>query len=292
MTRISTLTFSLLAAISTTVPALAQTLPSVVIATGDEGERYNRLCADDRAGIKKQMDRSANVECKVTGGSYQNADLLDAGQVDAALLQANVKPYWEEINKRALPVDILAETHKEVVQIACLDGLGVSDLEDLAANKHVVLAIGGDTSGHQVTWFQMVSAKPELNKVAVARINGDEALMKILDGTEINCLLQTTGIGGKVMMDIDQISDGKISLVESWDDAFLRIKDAKGNPLFSKARIEEDTYPHIQHGLFSSAYDVAAVPALLVVSKQFSRKLPRTGQQLRDSAKAAVAQIH
>ena len=291
MTRIQALTLSLFA-MAAPLPALAQGAPpTVVIATGGEGERYNRLCASDPGGIRKQMDRSANVECKVTGGSYENADLLDAGQVDAALLQANVKPFWEEVNKRMLPIDILGETHKEVAQLACLDGLGVGDLDDLASNEDVVLAIGGDNSGHQVTWSQMVAVKPELINVKVAKINGDEAVLKILDGSEINCLFQMAGIGGRNMMNIDEISDGQISLVETWDDAFLQIRDAKGKSLFSKTRIESGTYPNIQHGVFSSSHDAAAVAALFVVTKKFSEKSPRTGQQLRDSAKAAVAQI-
>jgi TRAP-type uncharacterized transport system substrate-binding protein len=279
-------------AVATTMisgPALAQTAPTVRIATGSVGERYNGLCAGD-SGIRQQMDRSATLECLETGGSYANADMLAKGEADAALIQANVRSFWEKDNATVLAIDVLGETHKEVAHLACLDELDVGDLDDLISTRNAVVAIGGDHSGHQVSWLQMIEAKPELINVATRKIGGDEALLKILNGDEVNCLFQTSGVGGSVMREIDRISEGKIALVETWDDAFLKIKDAKGQPLFTRSEIQAGTYPSIQHGLFSTSYDVAAVPALLVVTKEFSRTQAKLGRQLRDAAKAAVAQ--
>jgi TRAP transporter TAXI family solute receptor len=270
-------------------PALAQTAPTVRIATGSVGERYNGLCAGD-SGIRQQMDRSATVECLETGGSYANADMLAKGEADAALVQANVRSFWEKDNSTVLAVDALGETHREVAHLACLDELGVDDLDDLISTRNAVVAIGDDRSGHQVSWLQFIEAKPELINVATRRIGGDETLLKILNGDEVNCLFQTAGVGGSVMKEIDKMSGGKISLVETWDDAFLKIKDSKGEPLFSRSTIEAGTYPNIQHGVLSTSYDVAAVPALLVVTKEFSRNNARLGRQLRDAARAAVAQ--
>ena len=69
--------------------ALAQT-PIVTFASGGAGERYNTLCN----AIKVEMDRSAEIDCQETGGSYANADLLASGKADAALIQANVRQVY------------------------------------------------------------------------------------------------------------------------------------------------------------------------------------------------------
>jgi TRAP transporter TAXI family solute receptor len=267
--------------------ALAQT-PMLNFASGSAGERYNNLCE----AIKIQMDRSAEVDCKQTGGSYVNAELLATGQADAGLLQANVRQVWENDSGKKLPIVVLGQTHKEVAQLACPKEFGIGDLDDLIENGKVVVAIGGDNSGHQVSWNMFVTAKPDLKKVKTRRIGGDEALLKFGEGREINCLFMTAGINGEAMKEIDRASGdaGKFALVETWDDAFLKIVDGDGKPLFSKATIEAGTYPHMQFGLFSTSYDAAAVPALLVVSEKVARENARIGRQLKTSAEAAIAQ--
>ena len=268
--------------------ALAQT-PTITFASGSVGERYNNLCE----AIKIQMDRSAEVDCKQTGGSYANADLLASGQADAALLQANVRQVWENDNGgKKLPIVVLGQTHQEVGQLACHKDLDIGDLDDLAENGKAVVAIGGDNSGHQVSWNMFMAVKPELKKVKTRRIGGDEALLKFGEGREINCLFMTSGINGEAMKEIDRASGdaGKFALVETWDDSFLKIVDNDGKPLFSKVKIEAGTYPHMQFGLFSTSYDAAAVAAELVVSETVARENARIGRQLKTSAETAIAQ--
>lgn len=267
--------------------ALAQT-PIVTFASGGAGERYNTLCN----AIKVEMDRSAEIDCQETGGSYANADLLASGKADAALIQANVRQVYEKDTGKPLPIIVLGQTHQEVAQLVCPKDLDIGDLDDLADNPKAVVAIGGDNSGHQVSWNMFVAVKPDLRKVKTRRIGGDEALLKLGEGREVNCLFMTSGINGEAMKEIDRASGeaGRFALVETWDDKFSSIRDGDGKPLFTKTTIEAGTYPHMQFGMFSTSYDAAAVPALLVLSEKMARYNPRIGRQLKASAETAIAQ--
>lgn len=267
-------------------PALAQDRPVIRIATGGEGEPYNNLCQS----VKERMERTADIQCIATGGSYQNSGLLADGAVEAAIVQANVPQFWEIENKRKVGFTPLSTTHDEAGHLLCDKQSGIDDLDDLVSMKGAKVAIGADDSGHQATWTQMAEVSPALAKVNTVAMGGFEAIAKILAGKDgITCLWMTTGVNGQTMKDANQRSGGKLALAETYDDELLKIKDAKGNAIGKELTIPGGTYSNLQFGTFSSTYDVIGFPAILAVSDKFLEKNPALASRL-DRAVSQAAQ--
>ncbi len=284
-------TIAVLTVVLSTVPASAfaqqqtRTVPVVNFGAGLPGERYDTLCQ----GTKGEMDRSAEVNCVNAGGSYGNATGLSKGELNAALLQANVRQAWESINGQKLAIVVLGESHLETVHLACRENLGIGDIDDLIEKKPVV-SIGGEKSGHFITWTQLEEALPALRTVPSRPYGDDESINLLVSGEELGCIFRTAGVGGASMKTLNVDLKGKVVLAETWHDAFTKIKDADGKPMFRETVIKDGTYSNMQPGFWSSDYAVASVPALVVITKDFNRDNAQTGRQLVRSLTNVVAQ--
>lgn len=157
MNRLGFVTAVLTAAavISTVAPAPAQTV-QLMMATGSVGGAYYPLGAA-MSKITNERVKGINMSVRTTGGSVENARLLNKGEVELALLTAQVAdqaykgraPFTESApGLRAIGV-----IFPDVILFVARADRGIRRFEDLKGKKVNVGAVG---SGTEVSSRQML----------------------------------------------------------------------------------------------------------------------------------------
>jgi TRAP-type uncharacterized transport system substrate-binding protein len=138
-------------------------------------------------------------------------------------------------------------------------------------NPPITLAIGPIGSGSQVTWNSFILADSKYDSVLVDPVAGMRAVDKVKDGTDVPCMLFTSGIGSQTVKTINDAAQGKIKLVRVDDGDFGTAKDEKGEKIYTYTDIPGGTYKNIQDGLFSSSVATVAVPAVLILNTSWEQ---------------------
>jgi len=173
-----TLLFGLAAALIAG-PALAQSKPTVWIASGQTDGTYRKVYARN---LEKRL-RSFDVYHRKTSGSGENLELLAAGKADIAFVQADVFAARRKADpERFDSLRVLGKLGDECIFIAHRKTGPPQTLDDLTRpieGRDPQIAIGPREGGMASSWTYLVSVEPGLAN-AKKVFDGDAVAMNQL----------------------------------------------------------------------------------------------------------------
>lgn len=267
-----------------TSAALAQT-PELRVCTGLKTGGYYLTAAE----IAKQLGGgSVNITVIETQGSTDNLRQLSAGTCDAAIVQSDAYGQFAATNPTVrLDFQRTTPLYSEYVHLFCNKDAGVHSVRDLlGSDKSVVIGTAG--TGTQVTWDNWARQSPDYQKVQTHAENGDLALLRVLDGTENQCMLSVSRLNTGTMAKVNELGKGELDLVSINDDWFDDVKDPKGQPVYQFSKIPANTYSNLQNFGFlggSADVDTLVLEAILVTNSAWISANPTA---YADFATAAV----
>ncbi len=218
-------------------------------------------------GIAKAISEGTNYELNAesTGGSIQNLQLLNNGELQLALSASNTafaayngdEPFEEPITK----IRAIAALYPEVFQFVVRKDSGIETLEDLAGKK---VAMGSPGSGTERTGKLILEAhgltyndfKPEF-------ISFSDAVTGMKDKT-IDAAVVGAGIPTAALVDAAASMDIRLLPLNSEKfEAFVA-----SDPYFITTTIPAGTYEGVDEDVVSGAS-----PALLVVSEEMDENI-------------------
>jgi|GEM_PF-803717 len=221
--------------------ASAAEASSVRFATGSPGGTYQRLA---RQILQHAPSLSnGNAEVILTAGSYENAELLAAGEADLAILQGDVAylEYYQTGNFLALaPLSI------EPIQIVARRELGLSRISGLlAGDRRWIVAIGEEGSG------TAAHARQVLHRLGLAaeRLDLREiALQEALEAMRVRQVDVAFVTASVPHPRIEEAAhESVISVLELDGDVISSLREA--NPFFTRAEIPFDAYAGMERNL-------------------------------------------
>jgi len=218
-------------------------------------------------GIAKAIGEGTNynLNAESTGGSIQNLQLLNNGELHLALSASNTafaayngdEPFEQPITK----IRAIAALYPEVFQFVVRKDSGIETLEDLAGKK---VAMGSPGSGTERTGKLILEAhgltyndfKPEF-------ISFSDAVTGMKDKT-IDAAVVGAGIPTAALVDASASMDIKLLPLNSEKfEAFV-----ESDPYFITVTIPAGTYEGIDEDIVSGAS-----PALLIVSEDMDEEI-------------------
>ena len=218
-------------------------------------------------GIAKAISEGTNYELNAesTGGSIQNLQLLNSGELQLALSASNTayaayngeEPFEQPITK----IRAIAALYPEVFQFVVRKDSGIESFEDLAGKK---VAMGSPGSGTERTGKLILEAhgltyddfKPEF-------ISFSDAVTGLKDKT-IDAAIVGAGIPTAAVVDAAASMDIKLLSLDSEKfEAFVA-----SDPYFITTTIPAGTYEGVDEDVVSGAS-----PALLIVSEDLDEQV-------------------
>lgn len=255
-----------------------------------------RLCAGATDGnyFAAGVDMKAQFGALVvmtTGGSWDNLTRLSNNECDAAIVQADALSLYKMKNPMArLSIERVGVLYQEYVHLIVNTAANIDDVEDLSPKTTVM--VGAEGSGPWITFEAIALALGFSGEKTVPTLplGGIRAFNKVKDGFDAQVGIFVTGLNSPFIKEINNyaVSEKKpaVVLASAWFNALEKIKDERGNPVYSRVTIPARTYPNLQPGVFSSV-DTIGVSALLIVSTDFVEKNPEAYDRLnRAFAKA------
>lgn len=245
------------ATFSYSAPAAAE--PALRLCTGKKDGNYWLSGGD----IREQAKGRVSVLVEDSKGSVDCLDRLSAGTVDAAIVQSDA--FLTVANR--LNLERAGELYTEVVHLLCNKDLGLSKITKL--NKNTVVAIGPAGTGTQVTWQGFVKVDPDRYRdVPTKPMDGERALAKAAEGTDVQCVLYVAGLNSGFMQDKAARYSDKLVLVPTDDSDMKDVKDAKGRQVYNYVTIPSGIYKN-NSGWFNGI-DSIGVKAILVVNEHWA----------------------
>lgn len=243
------------------------------------------------AQIAQQARGTLDVDVLETRGSMENLERIEKGECDGAIVQSDAfTAYQRQYPKSILKLERSAALYNELVHLLCNRARGITKITKLTGKD--VVAVGKNGAGSAVTWDGFVTADAKTYKpVQTAPIDGERALAKVADGTDVQCMLFTAGLNTPFIKDVATAYKGKIVLVPTDDSDIKDVKDAKGGRLYEYVEIPSGMYKGIQDGTFSSAVPTIAVTALLVVNSDWADAHDREYSRLLEAVRKALPTI-
>lgn len=219
--------------------------------------------------IASQAKGAVNVVPVATRGSMENLEKVEKGECQAAIVQSDAfLAYSKQYPKSTLNLERSATLYNELVHLLCNRAAGISKITKLTSKNTV--AVGKNGSGSAVTWDGFISVDPKTYKgVQTVPLDGERALAKVADGTDVQCLLFTAGLNTPFVKETATGYKDKIVLVPTDDSDIKDAKDVKGNKLYEYNTIPGGMYPGLQDGTFSSSVATISVKALIVVDSNW-----------------------
>jgi TRAP-type uncharacterized transport system substrate-binding protein len=187
-----------------------------------------------------------------------------AGDCEVAIVQND--SYWAFRERHPGAISTL-ERHGylywEYVHLVCNNTSKISDVSDLTSKTPI--EVGPPDSGTSGTWDAFVLAdQRRFGNVDPRPHAGNRALDLVLQGDDVQCLLNTSGLNGVFMRDVNAQGD-QLHLVPATDSALFDIKDEHGKPIYEKSVIPGGTYSKLQHGFFSTSVSTVRVQSVFVI---------------------------
>jgi TRAP transporter TAXI family solute receptor len=209
--------------------------PILRIATGKSGGVY------DWFG-KQILKHATGLDIKLvpTSGSVQNLKLLNAGEVDLAMIQSDVIA--------AMPLSKATEQtilYEEVIQIVGNRDSGVKSIKDLDKSKHV-LYIGPEGSGTSQSWAGLCGQDEWYKNIQTKHADYETAFNEVAKNPNAFAMF-VSGLNSDVMKAAEKRAEnGKLRLLEVDDWDFNNKKDKDGNSIYTFVEIPKSTYPNLQ----------------------------------------------
>jgi len=265
--------------------------------TANAAPKDMRICTGGESGnyffagshIAAQAKGSVNVDVVSTRGSMDNLERIEKGECNAGIVQSDAfLAYQRAYPKSTLKLERSGVLYNELVHLICNRSAKVGKITKLTPQN--VVAVGRNGSGSAVTWDGFISVDQKRYKpVQTVPLDGERALAKVADGTEVQCMLFTAGLNTPFVKDTVTAYKDRVELVPTDDRDIKDAKDPKGNPLYSYDAIPSGMYP-VNGGLFNGV-DTISVKALLVVSSDWADQNDREYNKFLEAVRKALPAI-
>lgn len=234
---------------------------TVRIAAGSPSGRYHQL-SQELAARLPEICSECRVEVLETGGSYDNARLLEEGEADVALVQSDVA-YFE--NFRTSSFVALASLDSEALHIVARRELELEKLADLLETPRrwrvSVGEPGSGTTAHARLLLREITLAAD--RLQIVHSSPAEAI-QALERRELDLLFLTTGVGNE---DLRRAAERSIVSLLEIDSDILRDVRAQ-YPFFVLSEVPYGSYAGMRRNVRT-----LATRTLLVARRQMSGEL-------------------
>lgn len=211
---------------------------AISIATGGTAGSYYPMGGAMAELINKEMD-GWTATAEVTGASVENVRLIEAGEAEIALANANA-PYYavrgeEPFEKPYTNIRAVVAHHPSTMQIVTLKGSGITSVKDLKGKVVNIGAPGGATD--IMAWHIMEAYGFTRDDVITTTLNLAEVVEAFKDGT-IDAAFMLSGFPMSALIDLYASRD---VVMLSIDDEVLQ-KLSEEHPYYTPGIIEAGTY--------------------------------------------------
>lgn len=229
--------------------------------------------------LNKQMPHNLPLSIVNTGGSRENLEKLQAGEIQVAVMQFDVLLAHPEAD-----VMVLGFVYPEYVHLIVNKDSKIKDLSDL--NEQTKIAIGDEYAGTGVTWAAFKKAVPSLSKIPTTPDGGVFALSE-LQNRQIDAVLFVGGLGIGDAKRADINSQFKMISI---NDSDLLRATYKGKRIYHKDVVDKKVYPNLMdHYFFDQS--VVACDAVIVVSSAWAKEHQSDFEKVYDSVQRAIPNI-
>lgn len=256
MIRYTPILAALLLNSAVTIPTQAQTEP-LRLCTGGKNGKYFQTGSEIAAALRGTVA----VQVLETNGSLDNLRKLEAGECDAAIVQADSYGDYTATNPVSkLNIERLTPLYNEYANLVCNRSLGINAVRDILG-KEVTVAVGPQNSGTAVTWRSLVKQAPDYAAITTdSDPISNRTIAKLADATEIQCALFISGLKAGTILEAEANGNGNIGLVSFNDGSFDDVLDPKGKRVYENANIPGGTYPSLQnYGMFGGQSDIPTI---------------------------------
>lgn len=241
---------------ATAIPAYAQS-ETLRLCTGGKSGKYYQTGSEIASALRGTLA----VQVVETNGSLDNLRKLEAGDCDAAIVQADSYGDYTSTNPVSkLNIERLTPLYSEYANLVCNRNVGVGAIRDVLG-KDITIAVGPQNSGTAVTWRSLVKQAPDYAGVKTdSDPISNRTIAKLADATQIQCALFISGLKAGTILEAEANGNGNIGLVSFNDGSFDDVMDPKGKRVYENADIPKGTYPNLQnYGLFGSQSDIPTI---------------------------------
>jgi uncharacterized protein len=232
--------FRLAAALALALAGAAQA-QNISIATGGTGGVYYPLGGGMAAVFSKYIP-GMQATAEVTGGSVANLQLIGTGKPYIALtmVDAGLDAFkgQNKFEGKAVPVRTLMVLYANHMQIATVEGTGISKMSDLKGRR---VSTGSGGSATEVMAFRVIEAAG-LDKdkdMKRERLGASESVAALKDG-KIDAFFFVAGLPTSALTDLANTPGKKIKLIDHAD--LVPAMNKKYGDLYVKDIIPKDTY--------------------------------------------------
>lgn len=206
---------------------------------------------------------NTQVTAEATGGSVENARLLDKGEAELAFVAGDVayQAYNGEGDfKEKLKLVALFSTYSEPVHIVTLADKNINSVMDLKGKK---VAVGSPGSGTEV------KARAMLNALGITYDDIDEQFLSFAEAADamkdnnIDAAVMAVGAPASAVMDLSAVRS--VKLISLTKDEINKVK-AK-YPYFTESKIEKGAYEKIPVEV-----ETVAVPIIIAAKTDISEQ--------------------
>jgi TRAP-type uncharacterized transport system substrate-binding protein len=253
---------------ATAMKAKTPAKPDLSFATGKKDGTYDLF---GKVLVSNSKD-IINLKLVETAGSAENLKLLLAGQVDMALVQSDVLGSVKDSLTSEQTV-----AYPEMLQLLAHKDSGISSISDLKDTNKVLFPKG---SGSASSWAALCNDEPKFKKIKVDYIDSYAKGIEKVIKDKNSVLFLVAALNSPILQKADKT--GKLRLASVYDDKLLKLKDSKGNPIYTYYRIDGDVYPNLQYRWwwFNKNIDTLATDAVLVLRADWVK---RYGQDAFDA---------
>lgn len=261
--------------------ALAQAEP-VRVCTGSANNPYHSF----GTAIAKRLEGKLNVEVKLTRGSWDNLEGLDApkrrcdaiiAQEDAVILYLHNRPRSTDNLVRVAPV------FAEYVHLVCNRKVETDSLYGLHHLKHRIVAnrLG---SGTYVTWELFQKQSPELRALTGPKASFQDGMITILDQTGAHCMAFVARLGNSSVELANRGFGGQLRLVSIPATRLAQLKNAEGRRVYKPASIPVEAYPN----LTATPVETVSIDAFFLMSRKWTKRAKGAADTLAAAVRAEV----
>ncbi|HEX2648962.1 MAG TPA: TAXI family TRAP transporter solute-binding subunit [Burkholderiales bacterium] len=230
--------FAAALALALTGAAQAQNLS---IATGGTGGVYYPL-GGGMAAVFSKFIPGMQATAEVTGGSVANLQLIGTGKPYIALtmVDAAVDAYkgQDKFTGKAVPVRTLMVLYPNHMQIATVEGTGITKMSDLKGKR---VSTGSGGSATEVMAFRIIEAAgmDKDKDMKRERLGASESVGALKDG-KIDAFFFVGGLPTSALTDLANTPGKKIKMIDHAD--LVPAMNKKYGDLYVKDIIPKDTY--------------------------------------------------
>jgi TRAP-type uncharacterized transport system substrate-binding protein len=230
--------------------------------------------------IARAMAGVARVELIETKGSWENLGRAHAPQpqCDALIAQEDAYAiYLDEHPNKAGVIERVGALYPEHVHLVCNRKVKASSVSALPNATRVI--IGPYGSGTYITWTLMKRLNPAYQRLRDFEAIGDEALLKVVDGAQVQCMLSVNAIAQGLIARAHDEFGARLHLITIDDPKVSRpLRQANGElrPLYRPTYVHKNVYPL----MLTDHLKTNTVDAVMFLQSRWRQAYPEVSEQL------------